>query len=155
MRFARFWRWMAGTAGVLMLLSSGAIAQSHFGSTTLGSGESATLTGNTGGGSSLPQTIAERDRDGNICIGYGTSMPDHILELQDNMPSLTLRLDTGGNDTTLIVRGPGGIRCGDDIARNNRDDEISGRDWSAGRYEIWVGTSAPRTRLNYSIRVTP
>lgn len=133
-----------------------AIAQSNFGRVTLQPGFDAaqgTMRGNTGGRNSLPEMIGGRDRNGNICLGYGSSVPDHILELGQNFDSLTLQINSGGNDTALVVRGPGGVRCGDDISRSNPDDRLTGSNWQSGSYEIWVGTSNPGARYNYTLTV--
>lgn len=133
-----------------------AIAQSNFGSVTLQPGFNAaqgTMRGNTGGRNSLPEMVEGRDRNGNICLGYGSSVPDHILNLSQDFDRLTLQVNSGGNDTALVVRGPGGVRCGDDISRSNRDDRLTGTDWESGSYEIWVGTSDPAARHNYTLTV--
>lgn len=134
-----------------------AIAQSNFGSVTLQHGfnvAQGTMRGNTGGRNSLPEMVTARDRQGNLCLGYGSSVPDHILVLDQSFDSLTLQVNSGGNDTALVVRGPGGARCGDNTSRSNPDDRLQGTDWAAGSYEVWVGTSTPGSRYNYTLTVS-
>jgi len=157
-RFVSFRPMVFGGLMGMGLLALPAIAQSNFGSVTLDPGFSAaqgTLRGNTGGSNSLPQTVSERDRDGNLCLGYGSSMPDHIVVLGQSFDQLTFQVNSGNTDTTLIVRGPGGVRCGDDVSRSSPGDQIQGQNWPAGSYEVWVGTSNPGTRQNYTLTVSP
>ena len=149
---------VSGVAVATVLIAWPAIAQSNFGNATLGNGFSAaegTLSGNTGGSVSLSSAVAERDRTGNICLGYGTSTPDHVVTLGQDFSSLTFQVSSSNADTTLIVRGPGGVRCGNDISRSNRNDVVTGTNWARGSYEVWVGTSNPGTRVNYTLTVTP
>ena len=109
----------------------------------------AVVIGHTGGSYSL-SSIANRDSRNNTCIGYGDTTPDHILVLKDNFPKLTLQVDSGGKDTTLVVRGQGKIRCGDDTG-DNKDASIQDKNWQAGTYEIWVGSMEPGKHWNYRL----
>jgi hypothetical protein len=125
-----------------------------FGSLTLnGTTKSGVLSGSTGGGISLPAVVSNVDRNGNACIGFGDDQPDHQLILKQDFPRLQLRVNSGGADTTLVVQGPGGVRCGDNSGAGNRDASINDTDWSAGTYNIWVGTATPRVRRNYTLTV--
>jgi len=124
-----------------------AIAQSNFGTLTLAPGFSSSqgmVQGRTGGSTSLTNSVAERDRNGNICLGYGSATPDYILDLDGRFDQLTLQVN-GSGDTTLIVQGPGGVLCG--------DDEVSASGWAAGEYQVWVGTGSPGQRSNYTLTV--
>jgi hypothetical protein len=109
-------------------------------------------TGYTGGSFSLT-SIANRDRSGNPCIGYGSPNPDHILVLQKDYPRLKIQVDSGGQDTTLLIRGQSNIiRCGDDTG-SRKDASIEDTGWKAGRYRIWVGSIDAGKRRNYTISV--
>ena len=111
------------------------------------------VTGNTGGSYSLA-SITNQDRDGNPCMGYGDPQPDHVITLKSDFAQLTMQIDSGGSDTTLIVKGlePQNIRCG--FGQNNsRDAVIKDRNWSAGTYYIWVGSMHPNQRSQYSLSV--
>jgi hypothetical protein len=102
-------------------------------------------------------SIAGRDRRGNICVGFADSNPNHIMELQQGFDSLTLQINSGGNDTTLLVQGPDDstIRCGEDTDRRNPDAQIQDQDWAAGTYRIWVGSHNQGQRYSYSLSVMP
>jgi len=126
-----------------------------FGSLTLnGTTKSGVLSGSTGGGVSLPAVVSNVDRNNNPCLGFGDDQPDHQLILKQDFARLQLRVNSGGADTTLVVQGPGGVvRCGDDSSSSNKDAAINDTDWSAGTYNIWVGTTTPRVRRNYTLTV--
>lgn len=113
---------------------------------------SARAEGFTQGSFSL-SSIANRDRVGNLCVGFADTTPDHILVLQRDLPRLRLQVGSPG-DTTLLVRGPGNsLRCGDDISRTNPNAAIEDTNWQAGEYRIWVGSFEADTRINYTLTV--
>jgi hypothetical protein len=96
---------------------------------------------------------AKSDRDGNPCLGLGTAAPDHFLRLQQGFPRLSLQVKSPGNDTTLMVEGPGNFRlCGDDTGRS-KNASVSAADWPAGTYRIWVGTLEPGQKRTYTLTV--
>lgn len=139
----------AGMVASIGLAIGPAIAQSNFGTLTLAPGfnpNQGTVQGRTGGSVSLPESVAERDRNGDLCLGYGSATPDHILDLDGRFEQLTLAISGGGSDVTLIVQGPGGLLCG--------DSQISANGWAAGQYQVWVGTGRPGERSNYTLRVS-
>jgi hypothetical protein len=108
--------------------------------------------GNTGGSFSL-SSLANRDRAGNLCVGFSaSSTPDHILTLGQDFANLTLQVDSGGNDTTLVVQGADNtVRCGDDTGRN-KDASVQGANWQAGTYRVWVGSFDAGARYDYTLR---
>jgi hypothetical protein len=129
---------------------------SNFGTLTLSRGfqsPTAVLRGSTGGSYSL-SAIANADRHKNKCLGFATPTPDHIIVLQQSFSKLTIQVNSGGKDTTLLVQGPNGntVRCGDDTGQN-KDAGIVDSDWEAGSYRIWVGSLEPGVKSNYSISV--
>lgn len=152
-------RWLSLSGSLCFIISAGmmpAIGQSaNFGGLALGSGKKAgVLTGSTGGTTSLPAIVSNSDRQGNKCLGFGDPSPDHILTLQENFPSLKLRVSSGV-DTTLVVQGPNGVvRCGDD-SRSGKDASIVDSNWQAGSYRIWVGTATPGVRKDYTLSIRP
>lgn len=125
----------------------------NFGNLTLTPGfdsSTAVVTGATGGAYSL-SSIANRDRNDNPCIGFGDPTPDHIMTLEKDFPKLKLQVNSRGNDTTLVIQGSNGtVRCGDDTG-SNKDASITGTNWKAGNYEIWVGSFDAGQRWNYSL----
>lgn len=126
----------------------------NFGTLTLSRGfqpPTAVLRGSTGGSYSL-SAIANADRHKNKCLGFATPTPDHIIVLQQNFSKLTIKVNSGGKDTTLLVQSGNTVRCGDD-AGQNKDASIVDSDWQAGTYRIWVGTVEPGVKSNYTISV--
>lgn len=144
-------RWFSVSGvGVLMagLMAAPLLAQSsNFGKLTLVSGfqpEQAVMNGNTGGSYSL-STISNRDRHNNLCVGFGSPTPDHILELKSNFNQLTI--SSSQKNTTLLIQGPNQdtIRCG--------DRAITDTDWKTGLYKVWVGSIDPGTRTDYTLSI--
>jgi hypothetical protein len=151
------WYWGGALALLAVLSATPLLAQnSNFGALTLSPGFAAAdgvTQGSTGGSFSL-SSLANRDRAGNLCLGYGSSNPDHIITLRSNFAQLNLQVDSGGNDTTLVVEGPGGvIRCGDDTGRS-KDASIRDTNWQAGAYRVWVGSIESGARYDYTLRVS-
>ncbi|MDG2616043.1 hypothetical protein P7L53_07265 [Thermoleptolyngbya sichuanensis XZ-Cy5] len=142
---------------VALLTGVGALAQTaNFGSATLAPGFSAdagTLRGQTGGSSSLPGIVANRDKDGNLCLGFGSSTPDHLITLQGNFSALTLQVNSNRAVSTLVVQGPGNVvRC---ASGNNRapNATLSGTDWAGGTYRVWVGSNVSGEQFNYTLTI--
>ncbi len=142
-------------AGLATLVVIPALAQSaNFGTITLNPEKTVwVLNGTTGGSTSLPAIVGDRDRHNNNCLGFGDPTPDHILVLQQSFPKLSLRVNSGGLDTTLVVQGPNGVvRCGDDTG-SKKDASITDTDWSAGSYKVWVGTINSGVKRDYTLTV--
>lgn len=147
------WQWSSWLVSLAVLGALPALGQANFGSLTLSAEkQSGTLTGSTGGSTSLPAVVSNRDRNNKKCLGFGDPTPDHILILQQNLSSLKLRVNSGGSDTTLVVQGPqGNVRCGDSQA--GKDASLTDTDWKAGTYKVWVGSATPGTRRDYTLYV--
>lgn len=110
----------------------------------------AVVAGYTGGSYSL-STIAMRDRDGNVCIGYGDPTPDHLLVLEEDFSQLTLKVDSRIKDTTLVIQGSdGSVRCSFST-RDNPDAVLSDTNWKAGEYKVWVGSINANQTGNYTL----
>lgn len=76
------------------------------------------------------------DRVTSDCGNVDTaSAPDHVVYLSTNFSFLRAAVNSPG-DVTLLVEGPGGRICSDDV--NGLMPEISGS-WSAGTYNVWIG----------------
>lgn len=110
--------------------------------------------GQTVGSYSL-SNIASRDSSGEFCLGYADRSPDHILTLEEDFTQLTIAVDSGGSDTTLLIQGPDNntIRCSDNASRRNRDAVVNGR-FAKGTYRLWVGSFEQEGRLRYSLTIT-
>lgn len=111
------------------------------------------VTGNTGGSYSLA-SIANSDRNGNPCMGYGDPQPDRIVILKGDFASLKVQVNSGGNDTTLLIKNveERTIRCG--FGQNgSKDAVIEDSNWKAGTYQIWVGSVTPNMRSPYRLNI--
>lgn len=116
---------------------------------------SGTLRGRAGGNTSFPAAVAQRPRDdrGNACLGFGTLRPNHHAILEGDFRSLTFQVNSGRQDTTLVVKGPDGLLlCGDDTDANNPDARIRAA-LPAGTYEIWVGAFEAGQEFSYELTV--
>ena len=147
------WGSLLGLVAVLSAVPVGA-QSANFGSLTLSADKPAgTLTGTTGGSTSLPAIVAGSDRNNNQCLGFADPKPDHILVLQQKLPRLKLVVSSSGADTTIVVQSATGeVRCGDDTGPKP-DASIDDTDWAAGTYKVWVGSKAPGVRRDYTLRV--
>ncbi|GAB4139242.1 MAG: hypothetical protein Fur0046_14270 [Cyanobacteria bacterium J069] len=83
------------------------------------------------------------------CLGFVDTQPDHILTLTDTFDFLSLQVQSA-EDTTLVVKGPGGSWCNDNYLSLNPG--IAGQ-WLPGRYEIWIGSHRNNGYFPYVIRV--
>jgi hypothetical protein len=102
----------------------------------------AVAVGGTSGGS--------RPAPGN-CAGTIAEEPDHVLYVDSPANNLTISV-TSAADTTLVIDGPGGIRCADDVNGINPAVTAS---FVRGEYKIYVG-SYTRDQLHpYSLGVAP
>jgi hypothetical protein len=83
------------------------------------------------------------------CSGFVSQKADHTLVLTTfiNMLEITV---TSSEDTTLIIKGPGGIWCNDDY--NGKNPAIVGQ-WQAGTYSIWIGSYSRNTSYTYQIEI--
>lgn len=147
-------------SGVLAVLTALGIAtpvlaqDTNFGTITLAPGfesVSGVAEGYTTGSFSLA-SISNRDRNGNLCLGFADSTPDHIVVLQQDFSRLTLQVDSGGRDTTLLIQGPNDntVRCADDTG-SNKDASVVDSNWQAGTYRIWVGAFNSGARYDYTL----
>ncbi|HEY9889813.1 MAG TPA: hypothetical protein V6D02_15505 [Candidatus Obscuribacterales bacterium] len=147
---------VALSSAALLLSLPPALAQSaNFDSITLSTypPTGASVTGRTVGVFALAN-IASRDQSGNLCAGFADTNPDHIITLQSDFPSLTVTVNSG-EDTTLLIQGPddNSVRCGQDISRANLDAQVSGNNWRAGTYRVWVGAHNQNQRFSYTLTV--
>lgn len=113
----------------------------------------AIVTGYTSGSYSLA-SIANQDKHANPCMGYGDPKPDHSMVLENDFEQLSIKIDSGGKDTTLVVQGPGkdDIRCAFG-KKEIRDALVNDTDWEQGEYKIWVGSMQPNQRITYRLSV--
>ncbi len=87
------------------------------------------------------------------CAGFVTSKADHLLDLQTDFEFLRLYARSSG-DVTLVVRTPAGaFLCADDVSNENRNAAIEGA-FSAGTYQVWIGSYAAGESGAYSLSLS-
>ncbi len=84
------------------------------------------------------------------CDGFANSQPNHILKLDSFWQFLRLEVESDA-DTTIMVQGPGGTWCNDDVSSAN--PMIEGV-WQPGIYKVWVGSYQAESSNNYQIKIT-
>ena len=104
----------------------------------------------SGGGVETQKTSGRKVTETGECIGFIDAAPDHKITLTKAFQYLKLQVKSSG-DTVLLLRGPGGIWCSDDVS--DRNPEISG-DWQEGTYEVWVGSYEKNASFPYLLKVT-
>ncbi len=109
-----------------------------------------TVRGMSGGSVSGNQVAGRTETVTGPCTGYVDETPDHTLVLTSKFDYLKLQIQSP-EDTTIIVRGPGGSWCNDDFDGKNAG--IVG-EWLAGSYQIWVGSYDKGKYLPYTLQIT-
>ena len=84
------------------------------------------------------------------CKGFVDKVPDHTLKLISKFDYLKLLIESP-SDTTLMIKGPGGIWCNDDF--DGKNPGIVG-EWLKGDYQIWVGSYKKGKSLPYTLKIT-
>jgi hypothetical protein len=70
------------------------------------------------------------------CVGKIDRTADHVVTLTSDFSFLKLHV-LSDEDTSLVIRGPDGLRCNDDA--DGLNPVVEGR-WPAGRYEVFIGS---------------
>jgi hypothetical protein len=109
-----------------------------------------TIRGISGGAIASRELAGRTETATGPCNGFVDEQSDHRMVLTDFFSYLSLQVESP-EDTTLIVRGPGGIWCNDDFSGQNPG--IAGQ-WLSGTYEIWVGSYSQDAYHPYVIRIT-
>ncbi len=133
--------------------SSGQPAPEIFGNITLSprfSPDPYIIRGASGG--SIPAAIiAQRETTPNgPCVGLVDEEPDHRIVLTAFFNYLSLQVQSA-QDTTIVVKGPGGSWCNDDL--DGKSPGIAGQ-WLKGTYEVWVGSYESGKYYPYIIKIT-
>ena len=133
-----------------------AVAQraANFGVITLSSSSQAQgqTRGHTQGSVPLA-SITRQDSQGNMCVGFAESEPDHVLRANQNLGAIAVRVDSNGGDTTLLVQAANGTTwCGDDAA-GSTDARVQINNLSSGDYHVWVGSFDPGVRYQYRLHI--
>lgn len=84
------------------------------------------------------------------CVGFVDTKPDHTIVLNSFFNYLSVQVESP-EDTTLVISGPGGSWCNDDLEGKNPG--IAGQ-WQPGTYGVWVGSYQKDKYVPYVIRLT-
>lgn len=109
-----------------------------------------TVRGISGGTTAASELAGRTETATGPCNGFVDEAADHTIVLTEFFSYLSLQVQSP-EDTTLVVRGPGGTWCNDDFSGPNPG--ITGQ-WLSGTYEIWVGSYTQDTYHPYVIRLT-
>ena len=108
------------------------------------------LRGISGGTVETQKTSGRKSTETGACIGFIDKVADHKITLTKPFKYLKLQVKSSG-DTIMLVRGPGGSWCSDDVS--DRNPVISG-DWLAGTYEVWIGSYEENNSFPYLLQIT-
>ncbi|MGD1919258.1 MAG: hypothetical protein ACFCAD_10430 [Pleurocapsa sp.] len=108
------------------------------------------ISGTSGGTIKVLNITQTENSPTGYCDGFVNPQPNHILTIDTFFDYLRLEVDSPA-DTTILVRGAGGVWCNDDAGSAN--PMIEGQ-WQPGMYQIWVGSYQPNSMDNYQIRIT-
>lgn len=110
----------------------------------------ATVRGISGGAVPANELTGRAETITGDCVGFIDQQPDHRMVLTQFFNYLSLQIQSTEN-TTLVIRGPGGTWCNDDYSGKNPG--IAGQ-WLSGTYEIWIGSFEQNTYHPYVIEMT-
>jgi hypothetical protein len=108
--------------------------------------------GISGGEIAADKIAGRKETSTGPCAGFADEQPDHIMTLTAFFNYLSLQVESP-EDTTLILRGPGGSWCSDDQMSRGQNPGIAGQ-WRAGTYEIWIGSYKANSYHPYSLEIT-
>lgn len=108
------------------------------------------LRGISGGSTPAQQVAGRAESQTGACLGFTDEKPDHTLQLAAFFNYLNLQIQSP-EDTTLVIKGPGGVWCNDDFQGKNPG--IAG-EWLPGTYEVWVGSYKKEKYIPYILRLT-
>ena len=117
---------------------------------TLTPNQVATTVRGISGGTLAAAQVAERAETATgPCVGFIDAQPDHVLTLTEPFDGLSLQVQSA-EDTTLVIKGPGGSWCNDSYTSANPG--IAGQ-WLPGTYDVWVGSHRSTGFFPYVIRI--
>ncbi|MGF1590002.1 MAG: hypothetical protein ACFCU7_12290 [Pleurocapsa sp.] len=108
------------------------------------------IKGTSGGTVKAREITQTENTPTGYCDGYVRSQPNHFLKLETFLEFMRLEVESAA-DTTVLVKGPGGVWCNDDAGTVN--PMIEGQ-WQQGLYRVWVGSYRANTHHNYQIKIT-
>ena len=112
--------------------------------------EPLSVTGISGGTIEAQEITQTENTPTGYCEGFTSQQPNHIFNIDTFFDYLRLEVESTA-DTTILVRGPGGVWCNDDV--NSANPTIEGQ-WQPGVYQVWVGSYQADSNDNYTIKIT-
>ncbi len=109
-----------------------------------------TVRGMSGGTIDAKEISKRADTPTGACTGYVDREPDHTLRLKNKFDYMKLVIESP-EDTTLVIKGPGGTWCNDEFEGKNPG--IVG-EWLRGNYEVWIGSYQKEQYLPYTLKIT-
>lgn len=109
-----------------------------------------TIRGISGGDRAASEIAGRSSTATGPCNGSVDTQPDHTIVLTQFFSYLSLQVQSN-EDTTLVIRGPGGTWCNDDY--DGKNPGIAGQ-WLSGTYQVWVGSFGQSTFSPYVIRLS-
>ncbi|WP_414546623.1 hypothetical protein [Nostoc sp. CCY0012] len=109
-----------------------------------------TVRGMSGGSVPGKQIAGRSETPTGPCTGFVDETPGHTLKLKSAFEYLKLLVQSP-QDTTMIVKGPGGTWCNDDFEGKNPG--IVG-EWLPGDYQVWVGSYEQGKYFPYTLQIT-
>ena len=108
------------------------------------------IQGTSGGTITALEITQTKNTPTGYCDGFTSQQPNHILTIDTFFDYLRLEVESSA-DTTVVVRGAGGVWCNDDASSAN--PVIEGQ-WQPGVYQVWVGSYQADTNDRYKIKIT-
>ncbi|KAM3101232.1 hypothetical protein ACKFKF_08750 [Phormidesmis sp. 146-12] len=108
------------------------------------------LKGITGGSVAAKEVAGRADSPTGGCLGFMDAAPNHTIELKAAFKYLKIQTQSS-EDTTIVIKGPGGVWCNDDLQDKNAGIE---GEWLPGSYQVWVGTYHKDKATPYILRIT-
>ncbi|BAZ49598.1 hypothetical protein NIES4103_22100 [Nostoc sp. NIES-4103] len=106
--------------------------------------------GMSGGSLAQNQIAGRSETPTGPCTGFVDEAPDHTLSLTSKFDYLKLQVQSP-QDTTIMIKGPGGTWCNDDFVGKNPG--IVG-EWLPGEYQVWVGSYEKGKYFPYTLEIT-
>ncbi len=109
-----------------------------------------TVRGMSGGSVPGKKVAGRSETPTGPCTGFVDDTPGHTLKLTSSFEYLKLVVQSP-QDTTMIIKGPGGTWCNDDF--EGKHPGIVG-EWLPGNYQIWVGSYQKDKYFPYTLQIT-
>jgi hypothetical protein len=106
--------------------------------------------GISGGDTPGNQVVKKGNTHTGACTGFMDESPNYTLTLLNKFDYLKLIAEST-SDTTMIVVGPGGTWCNDDL--DGKNPGIVG-EWLPGIYNVWIGSYIKGQYLPYKLKIT-